>query len=565
MKKFMEPSPKPAPSHRRFIPELISVAVVITGILFIAFSMFAALVLHGRDNGHAVLVGPPLIMGLTLLYVGMLLNKRKHTAWWVAVVIYGIWLVAYAIVAAFERPPDSGFDKLVTWVVNALAPGLTVIGLVLSRHEFRVKSDVRNFAIAVRFSILVLLIALVYGVVGFTLLDKRDFHQEINFGEAVHHTLDQFGLTNQQLVPHTRRARLFMQSLSVISVGAVGYAFVSLFQPLRARFGDHAANLRLAEELLKKYSAHSEDFFKLWPHDKLYFFDGLRRAGFAYAVRSGVALVVDGPFGEEDRYDALLDDFEELCRTNDWQIAFIHTEPSRNEWYKRRGFSLQKLGEEAVVDTATFKAEVRGAKYFRRTRNKFEEHGWRTELLTPPHSSETIARLTQISRDWLRKPGRAERRFIMGYFTPRYMQLCKLMVLRDEHGVIQGFINQIPSYDRSETTYDLLRHSRGSLPNSSDYLLSSFIEYADAEGYKRVSLGLSPLTGLGQNDESSTLISNALAFVYNRGDRFYSFSGLRNFKAKYKPVWSARYIVYRDGVPGFMRTVTALTRTMKVK
>ena len=113
--------------------------------------------------------------------------------------------------------------------------------------------------------------------VGLCSWTEHDFHQEVSLPSAVHHTIDQFGLTtNKQLVPYTRRAHLFLNSLSTISVAAVAFVLLSLFQPFRARFTGQSADRDLAETLLDESPASSEDFFKLWPHDKLYFFNGAR-------------------------------------------------------------------------------------------------------------------------------------------------------------------------------------------------------------------------------------------------------------------------------------------------
>jgi phosphatidylglycerol lysyltransferase len=54
-----------------------------------------------------------------------------------------------------------------------------------------------------------------------------------------------------------------------------------------------------------------------------------------------------------------------------------------------------------------------------------------------------------------------------------------------------------------------------------------------------------------------------LGFVYANGDRFYSFSGLHRFKAKYKPTWRDRYIAYQGGLRSFTKVGNALVKTMK--
>lgn len=36
--------------------------------------------------------------------------------------------------------------------------------------------------------------------------------------------------------------------------------------------------------------------------------------------------------------------------------------------------------------------------------------------------------------------------------------------------------------------------------------------------------------------------------IYNRGERFYNFRGLREFKDKFDPVWEPRYLATSGGI-----------------
>ncbi|HEY8999112.1 MAG TPA: phosphatidylglycerol lysyltransferase domain-containing protein [Candidatus Saccharimonadales bacterium] len=562
--------------HEALILRLVAYGVAVQGVLVIISTLHEQLSLRDvlRLHLHSIHpisstfagfgVGVQLLIGLGLLYVSLYLARRKRTAWLLAVGLYACLLVANVFRWLSETPSRPLIG--VSFRYDIALPALLVGLLILYRHAFTVKSDVRSFALSLRASFLVLFATFCYGVTGFILLDTRDFHQEITFFGAMQHTIDQFGLTTaHQLIPHTRRAKIFLDSLSTISVGAVVYCFLALFQPIRARFTDQSGNRALAKTLLDRYPAVSEDFFKLWPHDKVYFFNRQHTAGVAYAVRSGVALVVGDPFGEPTALDQLLSEFDELCRTNDWAVAYVHTEPPLSETYKRHGFSLQKIGEEAVLDLAHFEASVRNDKYFRQIRNKFEKQGYAAEMLTPPHNDAVLRRLHAISHDWLQQPGRDERRFMMGFFSEAYMQECNVMVLRDAAGTIQAFVNQIPSYASDEANFDLLRHTHEALGNSNDYLLMCFIGHLRKEGLvSKLNLGLCPLAGLDARDDERSVVDSALRFVYANGDRFYSFSGLHRFKAKYQPEWQSRYVAYRGGLRGFTRAMNALNRAMKV-
>lgn len=546
---------------------VLTYGVAIHGLIMIASTLEEQLHVHfSRHILHisGFVFDVPILFGLTLLYLSTLLRRQKRTAWFITTLLYA-FIVVFGIVQ-FAIVYDEVHHPLIVFGRAVLLPTLVVAALLVTRRRFMVKSDLRTFAFSMRFIALMMAVALIYGVTGFLLMDKRDFHQDISVPGAVQRTIDQFNITTTtSLHPYTRRAKLFLDSLSVVSTGAVVYAAISLFQPIRARFQTEARQHELAQELLGRHNGSSEDFFKLWPHDKQYFFNLEHSAGLAYGVSRGVALVVGDPFGDSRTFPALLADFDEVCNINDWTVAFIHTEPKYTNLYKQADFSLQKIGEEAIVELAHFESEVLENKYFRQIRNKFIKQGYKSEVLQPPHNEAVLQRLQVISKDWLRQPGRAERGFLMGYFSPAYMQLCPVMVLRDAAGTIQTFINQVPSYDSEEANFDLLRHTKEALGNSNDFLLTEFIAYAHSKGYKRLNLGLCPLAGLDARDQERSVVDSALRFVYANGDRLYSFSGLHRFKAKYDPQWSSRYIAYRGGLRGFTRVLNGLNRAMKVK
>jgi len=160
-----------------------------------------------------------------------------------------------------------------------------------------------------------------------------------------------------------------------------------------------------------------------------------------------------------------------------------------------------------------------------------------------------------------------ERGYAMGYYTDDYMQQCELMVVRDAAGTIQAFVNLVPAaFDKREATFDMLRHAHTSPGNINDFLLVNLMTVLAERNYKYLNLGLSPLSGLKQSEiEGNSLIDGFLRFAYANGDRFYSFSGLERFKAKYEPQWRDRYVAYQRGISGFSRTMRALMRTMRVK
>lgn len=546
---------------KRFLIIVVSSLVMVNGILIIVSTLAEEFVPRFNILSSGLSVGLSVLIGLTLIYLSVLLSKRKQTAWAFTMLAFGIFLGLN--LSRFEI--RHGHPGAFFFLRDIIIPLFTIAILIYARHSFNVRSDIRSFGVALRTSFIVLLVAFCYGVTGFLLMDKADFHAELSVVDAVHHTIDQFDLTTSNtLTPYTKRARLFLDSLNTVSLAAGIYVLFSLFQPIKARFVLRRLDIEHALRLLNEYNGNSEDFFKLYPSDKMYYFNSIGNAGLAYKVHRGVALVVGDPFGSTTEFPNLIQKFISYCVINDWTIAFIHTESKYTNLYKNAGFNLQKIGEEAVVDLENFLSVVVRDKYFRQIVNKFNREEYTFEVSTPPHSQELVKSLGLISKDWLELPGRTERGFMMGYYTENYIQHCTVGYLKDSSGAIQAFINQIPSFDPLEANYDLLRATKYSLGNSNDFLLVKFIEHLNHEGYKRLNLGLSPLVGMDKDYEDKSLVDNALQFVYANGDKIYSFSGLHRFKNKYQPKWSDRYIVYKGSIRTFTKILNALNGAMKI-
>jgi phosphatidylglycerol lysyltransferase len=550
------------PRATLLLTRIVAYVVMIYGVSLVGAALIRQVRVHPGHHLDIFLITAPQIIGLGFVYLGALLLRRKYNAWLAAVVLFGISMVLEATRWAVNTDHDAPWP-----VLHVLLPVLIVALLWLSRTAFRVRSDVRSFAQAVRVSIVVLFVAFVYGVVGFSILTKRDFHQDIQLVTAMHQTIDQFGLTTNHAAAHSRRARLFLDSLSVISIAAVSYAAISFFDPIKMRLTNQPMQREQVKRLLTDYSSDIDDYFKLWPHDKLYFFDKTGEAGLAYHVVRGVALVVGNPFGSSKRFSALLKSFDDLCFVNDWLPAFIHVDERLEATYKKLGYRLQKIGEEAVLDLPKFEANQTGksGKYFREIRNRFTKRDFRVEVVQPPHSQDIINRLREISDQWLGKPGRAERGFMLGYFNVEYLQQCTLVLLRDEAQQIQAFMNLVPTFESETANYDLLRAGEHAPGNANDFMVLRLIDHLLASGKTTLNLGLSPLAGLDDpmDSDEKTIIDTALRFLYSNGDRFYSFSGLQKFKDKYGPDWQPRYIAYPGGIRGFTRVLNALSRALR--
>ena len=538
------------------------------GVLFNGFYfMFLALDHYrGHYQRHIGSFGYEIfpIIGLTLIYLSFLLYKKKKTAWVASIVIYSIYLLSILVRRTLFHVRGSDFASTQAFI-GILLPTIIFISLLIARRKFIVRSDIANFKFSLKVSSIILLATMIFGTAGYMLMDQNDFHQEITMIGAIHQTIDQFGLTvNKPYIPYTVRARAFDDSLSVISTLAVIYCVYSLFKPIKLRFFD-ANNWRyLAIKILSSGKGDSEDYFKIWPHDKNYFFNESKTACIAYSVHKGVALAIGDPFGAVTEFSKILNEFLIYCSINDWLPAFIHTRPHFSKLYKNHDFSLQKIGEEARVNCKNFLDNVANNKYFRNINNRFENQGYTTEVLLPPHSRDLLRELRNISDEWLTLPNKAERGLMIGFFDESYLNTSTIIVLKDKSDKIYAFINKLPSFITDTASYDMIRHTKSAPSNSVDYLLANFIKLEDSVGYQYVNLGLSPLAGVENLEGENSVLNRTLSFIYANSSRFYSFKGLYRFKQKYQPDWSNRYIAYQRGLPGFIKTMAALNTATKI-
>lgn len=549
-------------SWLRHRPRWIALLVGVHGAVILADTLVRQMHLEhslAQLRDVDIVVDVPLLLGLLLLYLSLLLRRRKRNAWVFAVALY-IFLLGLNTSALASAVRNAALNPHVAML---LLPAVMLVLLWSARKDFVVRSDLRTFTASLKTGLLVLSAAFLYGTVGFLLMEHRDFHQHISLLSAMHYTLDQFSLTTSPLHAFTRRASLFQGSLAFVSISAVGFVFISLFQPLRARYTHQKEQLEQARRLVYAASRDSEDFFKLWPLDKSYFLNSDGSALIAYRAQRRTALSVGGPIGEAPAVRRLLAQFEELCFVNDWQPAFIHVTAEQEKRLVKHGYESQLIGQEAVVEIKSFEETTAKDKYFRQIMNRFQKLGYTAEVLQPPHHAAIVDRLAAISDEWLQRPGRVERRFMMGNFSEAYMQQCAVIVARDAAGTIQAFLNLVPSPVEEEANFDLLRSSERAPGNVNDYVLLQLLGHlSPSETVQRLNLGLCPLAGI--DDEPNTLINRTLRFVYSNGDRLYSFQGLYKFKAKYQPQWRDRYIVYKGGATGFTRVMQALTAAMKV-
>jgi phosphatidylglycerol lysyltransferase len=472
-----------------------------------------------------------LLVGFALIISSINVYKRKKRALQIVMILAGLSVVFHL---------TKGLDYEEATLSLAL-----IAVLLFSKREFRVKSSLPDMRLGLVNFLVAGLVALGYGILGFWLLDKRQFGIDFTMIDSLRKTLKFLAWAGDpQLVPRTRYARWFLDSLYLISITAVVYSIYAVFRPTIFKFRTLPRERAAASEIIKRFGRSSMEYFKLWP-DKSFFFSPSGKSFLAYKVGGNFALALADPVGPENEIREIIGGFMDFCGERGWKITFHQSLPDFLPLYRSLGFRKLKIGEEGIVDLAGFSLDGKRNKHLRHYVNQFDKEGIHTDYHEPPISDDVLGAVREVSEDWLRIPGRREKGFTQGVFGKAYIRGTPLFVVSEASGNILAFANIVPSFHSGEATIDLMRHRIGAPAGIMDFLFVKLFALLRERGFARFSLGLAPMTGFA-DDEEAAPEERAVQFFLQRMTFLFSYQGLYNYKKKFATSWEPRYEIYRN-------------------
>jgi phosphatidylglycerol lysyltransferase len=248
--------------------------------------------------------------------------------------------------------------------------------------------------------------------------------------------------------------------------------------------------------------------------------------------------------------------FRELCERHGGWPVFYQVHPEHLGLYVELGLTLLKFGEEARVRLADFSLEGKARKTLRNTVNRLERDGYRFEILDGAAIAALLPQLRQVSDAWLSDKNTREKGFSLGFFDEDYLQSGPLAIVHQGTTVV-AFAN-LWQGGGVELSVDLMRFTPESPAGLMDYLFIQLMLWGRAQGYIWFNLGMAPLAGL-QNRSFAPLWNRFGALVFGRGEAFYNFRGLHQYKDKFSPEWEARYLALPNGIMVLPRVLADLT------
>lgn len=488
------------------------------------------------------LAHPSILAGVALLYVARHIAQGQRRAAWLLAAVFAAQLAHYAL---FEPAPVLLVLNLVSLVV------LWVGWQSFDRNTGPLPFTARLKDVLVIVGGVVAAFAVLLSLA--TLAGRERTLQ--NDLQHVYATQVQERLRTGRPDRDERRRSHLRLTTNELFIVTGAFVLWSLFRPSGKVQQATAADRIAAESLLERLSDSSEDFFKLWPHDKQYFFTADRQSFVAYKVSRKVAFALADPVAPPNRRAVVLEQFLAHCRQNGWQACFFVIDERNREMYESAGLRTVQIGSSAVIDVRTFTGETVRDKWWRWQANRAKREQLEYESLRPPYSPEVMRALREVSDAWLTRAGHTEQGFALGYFDAAYLQRCRLHVLRDRGGQIVAFTNQLPTYNANrQATVDLIRFLpdvQGAMPVLTMQLIGRLA--AEAE-FATFDLGFVPLAKL----EGAV---PAIARLIGAG-RF-SAAGLEQFKSKFKPEWRPQYLAYDGDIVDLAGVLANLERVLK--
>lgn len=279
--------------------------------------------------------------------------------------------------------------------------------------------------------------------------------------------------------------------------------------------------------------------------DKTLLFDDQHSGFVMYGVEGRAWVALGNPVGSPDVARELAWKYRELVERHGGLTVFYEVDTTMLHVYLDMGLTLFKLGENAAVPLVDFSLEGSERKGLRYTHRRFIKEGCLLEVLPVSDVPEVLPELRKISDDWLQHKNTREKGYSLGCFDEQYLLNFPVAVVKQQ-GKIVAFANLWLGSNKQELSLDLMRFGSQAPHGIMEYLFISLILWGKEQGYQSMDLGMAPLSGL-ENRSFAPFWNRIGAMVFQHGEHFYNFEGLRDYKKKFNPLWEPRYLVCPGG------------------
>jgi len=468
-----------------------------------------------------------LVIGIVLLISSVTLIKGYKNSYYFALFLSILSLIGHLF---------KGIDY-----EEAILAIVAIVVLIYQRKTYYIKS-IPLKKLQWQNGLIFMVCVLIYGFLGFYIIDPRHFKIDFTLGESIRETLKSFVLIDANLNPVTVFGRYFLTSIHLLGISSMLYFFWLLFKRFKQKSMVDVSQFEKAKLMIKAYGNSSMDYFKTYPDKQFYFFND---EGFiAYKTTKSYAVVLENPVLKDFSSEVIqkkIKEFEAAMLSKNLNAIYYRIPEQSLKTYENLGKKKLLLGEDAFVNLETFTMEGSDAKPLRNSINKLKKSGFYFKVNSAPQTDLFLQQLVLVSNSWLKDMDRTELCFSQGVFSESELRNQTILTIENSERHIVAFINVVESSVEGQVNFDLMRKTADAPSGTMDFLFAEMMQYYKTEGFTSISLGMVPLSGI---EKPENITEQALKLAYERIKQFGHYKSLRFFKEKFKPYWIKVYAVY---------------------
>ncbi len=464
------------------------------------------------------------VLGVFLLFVSRGLLRRLDAAWWLSVALTAVSLVLSVI-------------KGLAFVEAGVLATLLIL-LLCTHGSFNRRAALFSEPFTPGWLISVAIVLICAAWVMFFAYRNVPYQVDLWWRFAFHE-------------PASRSLRAMLAS----SLFATAFALWQLLRPAAGRFV-HPSTEDLGDAVKIIRAQERSDAGLAMMGDKSFLFSESREAFLMFAKHGRTWAALHDPVGPRDEWPELIRKFVMLADKHGGRAAFYQVRADSLPLYLDSGLTLMKLGEEARLALDTFDLSGPKRAALRYSMRRAERDGCTVQVIDAALMPEHLDVLRRISDSWLDSRAGREKSFSVAAFSEAYLAAQSVMLVRQD-GVPVAFTTFMTTDLNVEATVGVMRHLSDASPFVMDYLFLQLALHLKSEGYRHLSLGVAPFSGVRPMPLGSPLHQLG-SLVWRFGGRFYNFQGLRAFKGKFQPRWEPRYLAV-SGWAGALLTLLDLS------
>jgi len=295
-------------------------------------------------------------------------------------------------------------------------------------------------------------------------------------------------------------------------------------------------------ELVKKYGFNNNSFLTLY--DGFQYFtseDPALEGAIAYMESAGAWVGAAEPLTSAENKVKLLHEFVQVAMASGKAVVLLPVSESLAQDAKKIGLNAIMIGSDPVFKLDQYPPTGHEWKTIVPAAKRLATRGALVrEMRADEIKAEERQRMDEITAVWLGSRKMASLGFL-NKVEPWMLAQEKKYFSVSLNGELLAFIAAIPVFARQGWYFiDVMRQS-DTPAGTTALLILEAMRLLQTEGFKEVTLGVAPLSNVDPTlDAQKQSLYRLLQYMYKKGNFFYNFQSLHQFKMKFLPTLSEK-------------------------